>query len=61
MKDLLEGGSQTTITVMLWAFICLIRYPEYQDKIKDEIERVVGKEVVYTNMSIQLIIQSEAC
>ncbi|KAL5006529.1 hypothetical protein ScPMuIL_015335 [Solemya velum] len=42
MRDLYEAGSETTATAILWLLIHIIREPEIQDRIRAEIDDVVG-------------------
>ncbi|KAL5006530.1 hypothetical protein ScPMuIL_015336 [Solemya velum] len=44
MRDLYEAGTETTTTAMLWMLIHLIRQPEIQDRIRTEIDDVVGSD-----------------
>ncbi|XP_054459002.1 uncharacterized protein LOC129094767 [Anoplopoma fimbria] len=41
--DLFLAGSETTSTTLLWALVFLIKYPDIQDKVKVEIDRVIGR------------------
>ena len=42
LMDLFGAGSETTATILCFAFNYLIRYPEIQSKIQEEIEQNVG-------------------
>ncbi|KAL6012991.1 hypothetical protein ACLOJK_003481 [Asimina triloba] len=43
-SELLTGGTDTTSTTMEWIMANLVKNPDQQSKLVDEIERVVGKE-----------------
>ncbi len=40
--DLLFAGTETTSTALTWATLFMIRHPEHQTKVQEEILRVVG-------------------
>ncbi|KAM9305176.1 cytochrome P450 2W1-like [Gastrophryne carolinensis] len=42
--DLMLGGTETTSTTLQWAILLMIKYPEIQKKVQDEIENVIGLE-----------------
>ena len=42
--DLFLAGSETTATNLLWAVIFLMRHPEIQSKLAEELDEVVGRE-----------------
>lgn len=42
--DMIMGGTDTTATTIEWCVLELVRYPEIQKKLREEIERVVGTE-----------------
>lgn len=44
VNDLFVGGLETTMTVLRWAVIYLLHWPQYQHKIYEEIKRVVGDD-----------------
>ena len=40
--DLFMAGSETTSTSLTWAVLYMVRYPEIQRKVQDELDNVVG-------------------
>ena len=42
--DLFHAGSETTSSTMLWTILFLLHYPEVQNKVHEEIFKVVGSE-----------------
>ncbi|XP_056193558.1 cytochrome P450 2W1 isoform X1 [Falco biarmicus] len=46
--DLLMAGTETTSTTLQWAILLLLKYPEIQEKVHAEIERVLGPECLPT-------------
>ncbi|CAM6082285.1 unnamed protein product [Calypogeia fissa] len=42
--DMIMGGTDTTATTIEWCVLEVVRYPEIQRKLREEIERVVGTE-----------------
>ena len=42
MRDFFVAGSETTATTLRWAALFLVRNPEVQSKMRQEIERIVG-------------------
>ncbi|XP_073442611.1 cytochrome P450 2K1-like isoform X2 [Dendrobates tinctorius] len=42
VSDLFSAGMETTSTTMRWALLLMMKYPEIQDKIQSEIEKVIG-------------------
>ncbi|XP_016404253.1 cytochrome P450, family 2, subfamily V, polypeptide 1 isoform X2 [Sinocyclocheilus rhinocerous] len=41
--DLFVAGTETTSTTLLWAFVYMMKYPEIQEKVQQEIDKVVGR------------------
>merc|ERR1711997_1221692 len=41
--DLFLAGSETTSTTLTWAALYMVRYPEVQKKVQEELDRVVGQ------------------
>ena len=42
--DLFLAGSETTSTTLTWAALYMVRYPEVQRKVQEELDRVVGED-----------------
>merc|ERR1712241_227008 len=41
--DLFLAGSETTSTTLTWAALYMVRYPQVQKKVQEELDRVVGQ------------------
>jgi cytochrome P450 len=44
IRDLLGGGSDTTITTILWFLIVMANHPEAQSRMQEEVDDVVGQD-----------------
>lgn len=44
--DLFAAGSETTKTTLLWLFLLLANYPEYQKAIREEVEAAIGPDEI---------------
>ncbi|XP_015673312.2 cytochrome P450 2W1 [Protobothrops mucrosquamatus] len=42
--DLVMAGTETTATTLQWAILLMMKYPEIQRKVQQEIQRVLGSE-----------------
>ncbi|XP_053132113.1 cytochrome P450 2W1-like isoform X3 [Hemicordylus capensis] len=42
--DLVMAGTETTATTLQWAILLMMKYPEIQQKVQEEIKRVLGSE-----------------
>ncbi|XP_068100627.1 cytochrome P450 2W1-like [Hyperolius riggenbachi] len=42
--DLILGGTETTTLTLQWAILMMMKYPDIQKKVHDEIEHVIGLE-----------------
>nr|DBA19428.1 TPA: hypothetical protein GDO54_015266 [Pyxicephalus adspersus] len=42
--DLMVGGTETTSSTLKWAILLMMKYPDVQKKVHDEIENVIGLE-----------------
>ncbi|XP_070571422.1 cytochrome P450 2F3-like [Ptychodera flava] len=41
--DMFAAGTETTSTTLMWAWLLMMKYPDVQYKVQEEIDRVVGK------------------
>ncbi|XP_076808672.1 cytochrome P450 2C30-like isoform X2 [Clavelina lepadiformis] len=63
IRDIFEGGIETTTNTLNWSLICLLHYPEIQTKLREEIREIVGQsgsvkmshkdDMPYTNAFIE--------
>ncbi|XP_069461874.1 cytochrome P450 2K6-like isoform X2 [Ambystoma mexicanum] len=44
VTTLFTAGTDTTAATLYWAFLLMMKYPEIQGKVQEEIERVLGSE-----------------
>lgn len=44
ITDMFAAGSETGAGTLLWAIAYLVNYPVYQEKIREEIDKVVGRD-----------------
>merc|ERR1712066_226554 len=43
LMDLFMAGSETTSTTLTWAMLFMVRYPQVQARIQEELDRVIGR------------------
>ncbi|XP_052541924.1 cytochrome P450 2J2-like [Tympanuchus pallidicinctus] len=65
INDLFLGGSETTSTTLNWGLLCMVAYPDVQEKVQKELDAVLGpsqticyehrRELPYTNAVIHEI------
>nr|AKH03512.1 cytochrome P450 3075B1 [Paracyclopina nana] len=44
MIDLFLAGAETTTSSLLWAILCLLHYPDVQERVQAELDQVVGPD-----------------
>ncbi|XP_069832033.1 cytochrome P450 2K6-like [Dendropsophus ebraccatus] len=42
IRSLLNAGTETSSTTLRWALLMMIKYPYYQEKVQEEISKVIG-------------------
>ena len=55
MHDLFVAGTESTSSMLYWAILCLLHYPETQKKLRNEILHVLGKYIFKINQNIIMI------
>ncbi|XP_068136120.1 cytochrome P450 2K6-like [Hyperolius riggenbachi] len=64
VKNLFSAGTETTATTLRWGLLLMMKYPDIQEKVQDEISRVIGSaqpmyshrlQMPYTNAVIHEI------
>ncbi|OQV12854.1 Cytochrome P450 2J5 [Hypsibius exemplaris] len=60
LLDLFGGGTETTSTTLLWAFLLLTLNPDAQRKVQDEIDNNVGRDKMLTNSERSRLPYTEA-
>ena len=43
LMDLFMAGSETTSTTLTWAMLFMVRYPQVQVRVQEELDRVIGR------------------
>ncbi|CAG7825838.1 unnamed protein product, partial [Allacma fusca] len=54
LMDLFVGGTETVSTTLVWAFFLLGQHPEAQEKLANEIRKVVGNREVTLSDKLSL-------
>ncbi len=60
LSDLFFAGSETTSSTLSWAILFMIRHPDVQDKVREEIHRVVGRDWLPTLADRTAMVYTEA-
>ncbi|XP_077997866.1 cytochrome P450 2J6-like [Glandiceps talaboti] len=42
--DMFAAGTETTSTTLMWGWLFMMKYPDIQKKVQEELDRVVGKD-----------------
>ncbi|XP_077997231.1 cytochrome P450 2B4-like [Glandiceps talaboti] len=42
--DMFAAGTETTNTTLMWGWLFMLKYPDIQKKVQEELDRVVGKD-----------------
>nr|XP_039258459.1 cytochrome P450 2U1-like [Styela clava] len=55
VRDLFNAGTTTTSSTLTWAFLAFAHYPNYQEKIAEEIQETLGKSMKLTSAVSNII------
>jgi cytochrome P450 len=44
VSDLFIAGGETTVTSLRWALLCLAKYPEVQERLRQELVDTFGRD-----------------
>ncbi|KAG9466871.1 hypothetical protein GDO78_015947, partial [Eleutherodactylus coqui] len=54
IRSLLNAGIETTSTTLRWCLLIMIKYPHYQEKVQEEISKVIGSAQPRYNHRLQM-------